>query len=363
MITFRAWAAVPASIKPRLLILMLSVCISLICIPMSARAIVLREDIGELTIHDLLLRPNFMLAEPSTGSFSIGESSFALRWELESKFVGVVRIGPRTLLNPTARYSPTVEDDIMLVEGFAEYKDAYGRFRLGRIPVEFGMEGRRWERELIFPRSLLFRSRVMMLRDIGGAYDLSHGKWYTGVTVHNGESDDDSDGRIWYTGRWGFREEDFEIGLSGQTGGTTKTVTALSGDTLGGVDPTDAAKWRIGGLYTTISRRKWQWDFEIYFGERDQNGEIGKFAAGHTDFAYEFDKTFSAHLRYDSFDPNWKIDNDLKREMSLAVVFSNKTRSSNLILVGTKVIETTGQPGNDELRLIWSLSPSGVVRF
>src|SRR5262249_3099113 len=121
---------------------------------------VLREDIGELKIHDLLLRPNFMFQEGREGNFSIGESSFALRWELERKYAGVIRIGPRTLLNPTARYSPVVTDDIMLVEAFAEYNDVYGRFRMGRLPVEFGYEGRLWERYLIFPRSMLFQKRV-----------------------------------------------------------------------------------------------------------------------------------------------------------------------------------------------------------
>ncbi len=180
----------------------------------------LREDIGELKIHDLLLRPNFLLKEPTNGAFSIGESSFALRWELESKFAGVVRIGPRTLLNPLARYAPTVNSDIVLVEAFAEYNDPYGRFRFGRVPVEFGYEGRLWERELIFPRSLLFRNRAIMLRDVGGSYEISHNNFFTGFVIHNGESDSDQDGRIWYTARMGYREDKFEIGLSGQTGGT-----------------------------------------------------------------------------------------------------------------------------------------------
>src|SRR5689334_13467318 len=109
----------------------------LLAVPCASSASILREDIGELKSHDLLLRPNFMFQEGREGNFSIGESSFALRWELEHKYAGVVRIGPRTLLNPTARYSSTVADDIMLVEAYAEYNDVYGRFRMGRLPVEF----------------------------------------------------------------------------------------------------------------------------------------------------------------------------------------------------------------------------------
>ena len=100
---------------------------------LSAQATVLREDIGELKIHDLLLRPYFGLHEGREGNFSIGESSFALRWELEQKFAGIIRIGSRTLINPTARYTAKVPDDVTLVEAFAEYNDVYGRWTTGAI--------------------------------------------------------------------------------------------------------------------------------------------------------------------------------------------------------------------------------------
>lgn len=329
--------------------------------PLSAA--ILREDIGELKIHDLLIRPNFLLKEPTNGSFSIGESSFALRWELESKFGGVVRIGPRTLLNPLARYSNTVNSDIILVEAYAEYIDPYGRFRFGRVPVEFGFEGRQWERELIFPRSLLFKNRAMMLRDIGGSYEISHNNFYSGFVVHNGESDSDQDGRVWYTARMGFKEDKFEIGLAGQTGSTKPIATALSLDTMAGNDPTKDSKWRLAGLYTAFTRKKWEFVLEAYSGEREQDHKTGRFATGHADLGFQFSKTFATHFRYDMFDPNQKIDNDMERQGSVALVFSNKTHSSNIIIVGTKVFEENNQVGNDELRVIWSLSPSGVVRF
>jgi hypothetical protein len=338
--------------------------ISLGTVPGQAR--VIREDIGELKIHDLLLRPYAMLKEPQRGSFSIGESSFALRWELQDKFSGVVRIGPRTLINPVARYQEDVPDDVTLVEAFAEYEDAYGRFRFGRLPVEFGYEGRLWERALIFPRSLLFQRRVMMLRDVGFSYEIEHNNFYTGFVIHNGESDNDIDGRAWYTARWGYRKEDFEIGLSGQTGSTKPAATETSKDTLAGVDPLKEAKWRIMGAHWWVSRGKTEWALEAYMGEREQQQddavEIGRYNAGHADFGYIFAKTFSAHVRYDHLDKNPKITTELERHVSLALVFSNKSKSSNLILVGTKVLEK-GDIANDEYRIIWNLSPSGVVRF
>ena len=324
---------------------------------------VIREDIGLLKIHDLLLRPNFILSEPQDGSFSIGESSFALRWELEEKFAGVIRIGPRSLLNPVARYSNTVADDVILVEAFAELNHPYGRFRLGRLPVEFGYEGRQWERNLIFPRSLLFEERVVMLRDVGGSYEIRHNNFYTGFVIHNGESDSDVDGRTWYTARWGYATDKFEVGLSGQTGGTKAVATNASQDTLAGVDPTRDAKWRMGGIHGVLHKRTWEWVLEFYMGDREQESQIGKFLSGHTDIGIEFSPFYSLHLRYDHFDPDRQVQGDIQRKASLGLVLSNKTRSSNLILVGTKVFEEDDQVANDELRLIWSLSPSGIVRF
>ncbi len=337
--------------------------VALIIFTPSVYATVLREDIGELKIHDLLLRPYFDLKEGREGNFSIGESSFALRWELEQKFAGVIRIGPRTLINPSARYSSKVNDDVTLVEAFAEYNDVYGRFRLGRMPIEYGYEGRLWERQLVFPRSLLFQKRLMMLRDMGVSYDVQQGDWYTGFVIHNGESDTDVDGRSWYTARWGYKGEEFEIGATGQTGSTRPTSTATSGDTLANVDVNKNEKWRMGGLYANINSRQWDWVLEAYMGELEQEGTITKFATGHTDLGYQFSKRFSSYLRYDFYDPNIRLYGDQERQISLALMLSNPSHSSNLILVGTKVLGEGVSIHNDEIRLIWSLSPSGVVRF
>ena len=326
-------------------------------------AAVLREDIGELKIHDLLLRPYFGLREGREANFSIGESSFALRWELEQKYAGIIRIGSRNLINPSARYSPKVTDDVTLVEAFAEYNDIYGRVRFGRMPVEFGLEGRTWERNLIFPRSLLFQKRAMMLRDVGFSYDVTQGDWYTGFVIHNGESDTDVDGRSWYTARWGFKGHQFEIGAAGQTGSTRPTSTALSGDTLANVDVTQNEKWRLGGIYGTLSFDNVDFALECYLGELEQETTVTKYATGHTDVSYTFSKRFSSHVRYDFYDPNIRVYGDQERQISLALMFSNQTHSSNLILVGTKALGEGTAIHNDEIRLIWSLSPSGVVRF
>jgi hypothetical protein len=327
-----------------------------------ARATIMREDIGELKIHDLLLRPNFMLEEPRKGSFSIGESSFALRWELEEKYKGVIRIGPRSLINPTARYTNTVNNDITLVEAYAQYDDVYGVFRMGMLPVGFGYEGRLWERQLIFPRSMLYAKRAMALRDIGVSYDISHNNWYTGFVVSNGNSDTNVDGRTWYTARFGYKGEMFDVGAAGQAGSTLPISTTASQDTLAGVDPTQSERWRIGGLYADIAQKDWEIVAEGYLGQLQQQ-QTTRYASGHLDLSYLWTKRFSTHVRYDYFNNNMETSNQGETQISLALMFSNLTHSSNLILVGTKDIVQGAEVAHNAVMLIWSLSPSGIVRF
>jgi hypothetical protein len=257
-----------------------------------------------------------------------------------------------------------VEDDVLLVEAFAEYLSPYGRFRLGRLPTEFGLEGSWWERELVFPRSLIFRDRVSELRDTGFSYYTSHNDFYTQIVIHNGESDDDVDGRMWYTAKWGYKFKRADLGIAGKTGTTKPESTAASGDTLANVDVTKEALWRMGGLYWDYQPRGWRIVLEAYGGEREQGEKnIRRFASGHGDISIWWGRRISSHLRYDHFDPDMKVNGNSTRHVSLALQIANFTGSSNLILVGTKVLEESPQEANDELRLIWSLSPSGLVNF
>jgi hypothetical protein len=336
---------------------------ALLTLSFDARAMVIREDIGELKIHDLLIRPNFVLAEPKKGSFSIGESSFAVRWELEEKFTGVIRLGPRTLINQLSHYSATLDDDFALVEAFGEYNAWYGRFRFGMLPVEFGLEGRLWERNLIFPRSLLFQKRAMMVRDVGTSWEIKQDRFMTGFVVHDGNSTGNVAGPMWLTSRFGYQLEDVGFGFTGQTGLTHAAQTMISQDTLAGVDPTKDAKWRIGGVYFDLLQRSWAIVGEYNIGSVEQEGNGRNYYAGHLDAGVLWTKRFQTYVRMDVFDPNSDNTGDLEQQLSIGLVLSNESRSSNLILIGTQALDEAPTSPGSSLRLIWSLSPSGVVRF
>lgn len=318
-----------------------------------------KENLGTLSISDVLLRPQFTAAPLGVASrgFTIGESSLAVKWDYENIFSGHVRIGSEDLVAPPAHYTQTVNSNqLTMVEAFAEFNHPYGRFRLGMQPIDFGLEGSKTEGDLIFPRSLLFEHRWVGLRDIGFGYYIDYNNFYTEFVIHNGEGGNTVDNNYWYTARWGYKGDRYELGMTGQTGRTTAVSTKDSGDTLAGVDVTQPEWWRMGGLYFSWRPKRVVLETEAFMGQLVQSS-TSRFAAGHLDAGYEFLETFSTHLRYDVLEPNLNVNNDLVQRAAVAIVFANKSRNSRLIFMAAHDFNE-GRKADDQYRVIWSLSPT-----
>lgn len=260
---------------------------------------------------------------------------------------------------PPAHYLATVDSEkVEMVEAYGQFDSPYGRFRFGRLPIDFGLEGAKSESELIFPRALLFENRVVGLRDLGIGYYVDYNGFFTEVVAHNGEGGRDLDNQYWYTARWGYDFNKFRLGLAGQTGRTTPASTLNSGDTLASVDPTQNAKWRMGGVFFSWRPKRILFEGEGYIGDREQAADgIRQFASGHADFGYEWSDQFSSYLRYDEFDRDLGISGGDTRRVALAMVFTNKSRNSRLILMAAHDFNESHHD-DDQYRLIWSLSPS-----
>lgn len=336
-----------------------------------AKAIELgKETLGQLEVSDILLRPTFQLSESRKGSFSMGESSFEVTWSLDESLSGHFRVGSRPLINQSARYVDTVNNDLMLVEAYAEWEGPYGRFRLGRVPIEYGAEGSWLERDLLFARSMIFTKRLVALRDDGFSYGIDNGNFFTNLSVSNGESDQDLDGRMWQTARWGYRQgKILEAGLMGQAGSTStastvKAVTTAPGtttdvpvaDKTGGFNSSEGAKWRMGGVFAQWYPKWWQVVLEGTFGEVVQSNGGGKFSVAHLDVVHQLKSKYLVGIRADHFDPNSSKDNDRILEASLLLGIENRTRTSSVLLIGTKVFQEGVSSGNDRVLLVWRLS-------
>lgn len=316
-----------------------------------------REQLGQLKVDNLILRPQFRLTEPAFGDFEIGESLFAVRWEMDTQISAVFAVGSESLLGTSRHFAEEVNETIGFVEAYGQYEFDYGRIRAGLQPVGFGLDGNLHESDLSLPRSLIFQERLSSLRDIGVSYAIDYNHFFTQLMVHNGESNTNTDGRLWYTANWGWMLPGrWRIGFAGQTGTTKPDSTELSNDNLAGVDPLRPAQWRMGGPFVLWTPHNWRVAFEGYMGEVLQDEKETKFSAGYLLLSY-VTSWWSVDFRYDQFDPNHDLDGNLQSQVSLGLGLISERRTSRLYLVGTKVFEEGHQIPNDILRLIWHLTP------
>ncbi len=317
-----------------------------------------REQLGTLKIEELVLRPQFRLREPAAGDFQLGESMFSLRWQMDSAVSGVIAVGSAELIGKAHNFTDQINTDLKFIEAYAEYASPYGIFRAGMQPVRFGVEGRERESDLQIGRSLFYQRRLLALRDIGFSYEIENNGFFTSFMIHNGESDTNLDGRIFYTANWGWIQSNrLQIGAAGTTGTTKPVSTSTSNDTIAGVDPTQAAQWRMMGPFILWTPPRWRIDLEAYAGEMVQLKEVRKYSAGHLEVGFDFKSGIGVMGRYDRFDPNHQKDGDTITQASLGVSWKSQRENSRIYLVATKVIEESTQIPNDEIRLIWHLTP------
>ncbi|MBK7892943.1 MAG: hypothetical protein IPJ84_19435 [Bdellovibrionales bacterium] len=166
-------------------------------------------------------------SEPRNGEFQLAGARFGGRWEgaldLSSRFEAQVSIGTRSLVARPTRYAPLSGDergsDPALVDAYAGLESDWGRFRVGLVPVLFGLEeGDESARDWVRP--LVMRQGILAARDLGFFYQVDAGGFESSWLVHNGEAGDDRDREIWATARTEYKirstRGQLRVGLSGQ---------------------------------------------------------------------------------------------------------------------------------------------------
>lgn len=315
------------------------------------------EPLGVVRVEDITLRPQGYFKEGKEGEFELGESSAALSWRLDHQLSSHFRFGAASLRGKPLFYDQNKnQNDLDLLEAYGEYEGLLGRIRLGLIPLELGQEGVLKDSELIFPRSQIYSRGIFGLRDFGLNYFITYNRFFTGITVHNGESGPNVDNKTWYTARWGYDFRKLRLEAFGQTGSTTPDSTTGSTLNVARFDPTKASKWRMGGFYADWVPSSFRMSMEVITGDVQQEKESHRFASGHMDLG-QMGKRFGLFFRYNPFDPDLKKDNDALHNLSLAMVMVNPSQTSKVILMGTKSFEEGRQIPNDEVRLIWSATP------
>jgi hypothetical protein len=315
------------------------------------------ERVGTFSIEEIRLRPTFLSTEADGGVFSLSDSSFSLRWRKDKKLSAFVGIGSELSRNLPIYYDALSEDRLGFYEAYAEYNTLYGRFRLGLLPLNFGYDGVLKFSERYYNRTLPVSQRIIGLRDEGVSFYTDYNGYYTELIAHNGEIDTPNDGRLWVTGNWGYtNDRNFRAQLSMQTG-DVKSDIASTTNTIAGVVQGETAKWRNGLFFVNWYPRNWNVVAEFGGGEVVQSSHKGRYSHNLFEGTRFFSKNFGTGLRYDQLDPDRNVEGDIITEASLVLVFKSDDSTSGVYILGTKVIEESNEKPNDEVRLVWLLTP------
>ncbi|MEQ1875848.1 MAG: hypothetical protein ABL958_04320 [Bdellovibrionia bacterium] len=307
------------------------------------------EQIGTLTVSDLMLEPTFITAEPdgtSSHAFIPGRSYLGFGWKQDSVISARLMLGSRALIVQPARYG-TQDETFGVIEGYAQADTAYGLVRMGYIPIPFGLEGAQAEYEQLFPLSLIYQTRNLMRRDLGFSYSISHNSFDSSFAVHNGEGAEDRDRRLWYTARLAWNgPARSSIGVSGMTGRQVDLVTQReekirSGNFFAGFNVYGLGLIAEGTMTTTLY----------------QGNLVRQLGHYHIDALHPLAANVGIQLRYDFFDPDHGIQNDQQKDVTLGLRFGSQYKTSCVYLLGVKRLEEGTELNNDRLLLIWRMSP------
>jgi hypothetical protein len=316
------------------------------------------EKIGMFSIDSVFLRPEYISHEENGADISLSDSQFSLGWKKDNSFSAHMTVGSELQRNLPVYYATIPEDRLGFIEAYALYQNVYGEFRFGLIPILFAYDGRIKPSERYYNRSQIYSHRVIGLTDQGLSFWTSHNGYYTQLAMHDGEIDTTSDGRPWVTGLWGYtNDRNVRSQLSIQTGSVKKEVSLGATNSLAGVSNGDTAKWRSGNLFVNWYPRYWNIVFEFTGGEVQQGDDEGRYRAYMIEVSHFFTKNFGVGARYDDFDPNTDLTGDRQMDTSFVIVGKSDDSTSAFYLLGTKSNEQRGELPNDELRVVWVLTP------
>lgn len=317
-----------------------------------------QERIGTFSFEELRLRATLLSQEDTGADFSLADSAFAMRWRKDKNISAYFEVASEKNRNLPVYYAAVAEDRLGFAEAYAEYQGVYGRVRFGLIPLDFGYDGMMRNYERLFNRSLVYTRGIIGISDFGLSFKTENNGYYSQIAAHNGEINTESDGRIWTSGNWGYSDRRrFRAQLSLQTGYVTGSVSEGAVHGVGGVNNGETALWKNGSFFLNWYPPNWNFVVQAGAGEVEQDSGNGRYNANMLELTRFFSKNFGAGFRYDQFDPDRNSDGDMQTEASLMFVFKSMDSTSDVILLATKSIEEANERPDDQLRLVWLLTP------
>lgn len=328
--------------------------------------------------------------EPRDGRFQLFSAKLGGRWvgsisdfndgpSVEAQ----VAFGTRSLVARPQRYSVELSQADMshpvLTDAFAGVQGAWGRLRIGLLPLKFGLEEgdesvRTWVRPLILRRGLIG------LRDTGLHYSVSSGGFLSDWFVHNGEGGEDLDRELWMTARWEYRLRTTRVqwrwGASGQVGRTAAISTHPSGSVVDAnveLDVDEPSRLRFASMYMSSdwmigegqrgdeNDRRFGFELELFGGEVLQDIRSRRLRSARVDFHWDPTDFWGLFVRGEAFDPDAHVSGDMTHEVSFGIqryfLRGSMKRSLRGLLVATKEWVENRDQDRHRAELILRFSP------
>lgn len=311
-----------------------------------------KEIVGKLSLSDVLLQPRYYAIEGGQQKFELDRSYFFFSWEISRELSAHFGVGQFELVNINERLPTNVAvsgeyDELRFFEAYAEWDSGYGKIRAGLIPLFLGWEATRRESEWYFPRTLFYENHEFGLRDMGVSYHVDSEGFYTEFALHNGENGKDVDGHTWHTARLGWtNKRGLDFAVSASNGKYEKSK----------LDPKE-----------TFSYFNSYFSFEFYnllvlaegfYGKQETDSATDtetKFWDYHLDVSHPLGSRLNGLLRYEVYEPDNTIADDIQTRWILGVGLFNELRTSNLYIWGIVNREEGSKIHNNEIQVLWKV--------
>lgn len=315
---------------------------------------------GKFRFSEFSLSPRATLQEPSSGGFELKESWIGFEWERDESLSGEISFGTSDLIAPAIWYPTPTTGQIQLVQAAVKAKSQYFDVRAGLLPIPVGYEGAFPEWEWSLPETRVRSRRWFSRRDYGVEIKAETKPFLSTITVHNGESGDNLDQKMWMAGLWRYlNSQGYGVLITGQVGrsDSRSTTGSLASAPEDGFlfDPADSAKFRHA---TLAVYRKWQRHLilaEMGRGEILQQDEKNPFAWGHFDVCANLGGDLNLLLRYEHSQSNTKNADTVVKSTGLGISVSSEDRLSMVTLWANKHMESPNIQ-NDQALLIFRLN-------
>lgn len=335
--------------------------------------VVQAEILGEITLNDIGISSVSTYNDEKKFSSSLAHTSFGVKWKKTNKLLVQLRVG-NTYLQNTPSFFQQPNSSFGFYEAYGEVSGSYGRARAGLVPLEFGYEGQTLEHNNHLFRTLIFKKRLVGLRDFGLSYSITHPYgFFTRLAIHNGEGlGKNKDNKSYYTATWGWKDDKTTLGVSGQSGETSPASTEGSNPIISEFNPSYRGSISMG---QTFFNRKFfnSLDFttEFLLGSVEQKlpgiddgGASSSFVekktsfnAGQIDLVYHRENyPWMVLARYDFLKTNKALSSSLIEETTIGLGFTSLHLNSVIYFLYSREKSVANGVSN-QFSFVWKLRP------